>query len=212
MEKTEQHCWGSLCPAGLQRQQDAKLPLQTPALHLPRPLHLATAPLGCSLAAGTSQQPPGHGLKHQLPAMLHSADTGHTGPCAMSLLLIIGKVGVSARWWVVGHVLGCRRRCLGRCRCWERCGCALDDPPGAVPGADPSGWPLLSRIWGQGHIPALLLLVHWQGHRQCSCQGQAVMLWHTWHGWHGHGTAGMTMAQLAPPWHSMELLEWPAGM
>lgn len=42
--------------------------------------------------------------------------------------------------------------------------------------------------------------------RDCGCHGQMVMLWH------GHGTAGTAMAQLVWPWHSMELLEWPAGM
>lgn len=66
--KTEQRCWGSPCPAGLRMQREAELPLQTPAPHASKPLHLATALLGCPPGCTGPQQLPGHGLGHPLPA------------------------------------------------------------------------------------------------------------------------------------------------
>lgn len=95
-EKTEQHCWGSPRPAGLRMQREAELPLQTPAPHASKPLHLATALLGYSPAARAPSSCPGTASDTRcLPrSPPHPADTGHAGPCATSSLLIIGKAGV----------------------------------------------------------------------------------------------------------------------
>lgn len=184
-EKTEQHCWGSPRPAGLRMQREAELPLQTPALHVTsissQPCwdvpQLPGPPSSCLGTASDTRC-----LPRSPP---YPADTSHAGPCATSPLLIIGKAGVQpavgcgmcpgVREEVPGEtsLLGVQWPCLGGAPI-----CA-GSAPGALQGPDPSGRPLLSRIWGRGCVPALLPLAHWQGQGLHGCQGQAVMPWHS---------------------------------